>query len=79
MVAKSKEIRLVVKGKGKASDDRMLLPEGFVHPWWFAEYSWRLSRLAKWASFRNMLVGGDDASVKRSYKHKAASSSNLQK
>ena len=32
LVGKSKGNRLGVKGKGKASDDRMLLPEGFTDP-----------------------------------------------
>ncbi len=64
-----------MKGEGNAGDDRMLLPEGFVHPWWFVGRSRGLARLAKWASFRNVLVG---AALKGSYKHKDASSLNLQ-
>lgn len=52
MSKQSRRKILLPKTRGKASDDRMPLPEEVAHTWLVVGQSWRLARLAKWAIFR---------------------------
>lgn len=47
VVGERQRKQIAAEREGKASDDRMLLVEEFVHPWWFVGQIQRLARLAK--------------------------------